>query len=554
MFCSECGLEINDTSIRFCPECGTKVDILEQQEIINGVIFTNISLLSARLKTSESNVVDIIQTFIERKRRFGVDYRLVDVGNYTFHKKNFLGIARTTRLKRDSSLNDYMDILTDVHHAAMEVDATERMLYLFIIGGSDVIPMPKVKHFLPEGTDVDIDTDMLWAYPYGAKMVEELENQNLFKYIPTYHVGRLPIAEDGKVEDLSSYLERDLDCSSGIPMNMAYGQCDPNWKRVSGAVSSSLAVEGYLPDLGHRLSSDCYSEGLILSPNIISQYVNKVLNTGASMYYFNLHGGEGYELRGYFGETLEKDNCYCVIEPEHLAQCTTSNIVFSEACYGGRFIGLDKKHSMMLSAISTETLAFVGSSRIAWGAIDACQDYTSNVVSLGYADVLANQFINNVLQGENVAEAFFEARSCLLKSCSDVIAAASVVEFNLYGDPTLKMDVGIGADVYKKSLVPAEAKVGCSIKTVVKKNKSILDQVREAVDLNIREIHSKVDEYLYSYYGIEPRPVSNIFKVQYANGNQELIFDYKTNNKVITGQLIVSAGLDGKVRKVCASK
>ena len=50
------------------------------------------------------------------------------------------------------------------------------------------------------------------------------------------------------------------------------------------------------------------------------------------------------------------------IEPEHMMTCEEPNIVISEACYGGRFIGLDKRHSMMLASLFTNTLAFVGSS------------------------------------------------------------------------------------------------------------------------------------------------------------------------------------------------
>ncbi len=549
MFCSECGLEINDPSIRFCPECGTRVDFGESET--SGVIFTHIGLLSERLHTDKSEVLRILSSFVERKRSTGVDYRLVDVGNYTFQKKEFLGFAKTARLKKDSPLKDYMDVLMDSHRAKEE-GATE-VQYLFIIGSSDIIPMPKVKHFVPNGIDNDIETDILWAYPYGAKMLEELENQNLFKYKPLYHVGRLPFAVDGTLRDLCDYLERDLNGSFGIPLYAAYGQCDPNWMRVSGAVSSILADECLLPDLSYRLSSDCCYEGLILSPKITSQTVGEVLDRNASIYYFNLHGGSGYESRGYFGNAVDGSWNGEVIVPEHMSACRMPNVVFSEACYGARFIGLDKNHSMMLSSLSAGTLVFVGSSRVAWGTTDTMQ---GDVMDMSHADVLAHQFLENVVKGATVAEAFFVARSVLLaaRPLGNLYTAASIVEFNLFGDPTLKMNVERRLEGLNVSLVHTDAVVGCTIEEVPKKEKSILDLVRGAVNLNIREIRQKVDEHLYSYYGIDPRPVNNIFKVKYADGTQELLFDYILRNAFLTQQMIVTVGLDGQIKKVYASK
>ncbi len=548
MFCSECGLEINDPSIRFCPECGTKVDFPEQE--MSGVIFTNVGLLSKRLRASETDVLGIISGFIERKREFGVDYRLVDAGNYTYRKKDFLGFGRTARLKKDSPLKDYMEILMDVHRV-MEEEGKTGMQYLFIIGGSDVIPMPKVRHFISDSIDDDIDTDILWSYPYGAKMLEELENLNLFAYDMLYHVGRLPIAEDGTIEDLCHYLERDLECSFGIPMRTAYGQSDPHWMKVSGAVASTLIDECYLPDL--RLPSDCCYEGLILSPNITSRNVDKVLDRNASIYLFNLHGSNGYESRGYFGGSLNGSWAGTVIEPEHMMLCKKPNVVFSEACYGARFIGLDKSHSMMLSSLFTGTMVFIGSSRVAWGLSDNTQ---SHDLDMGQADMLGHQFINGILKGATVSEAFLVARAVLLAVCRSgyPLAVASVIGFNLFGDPTLRMEVERSMEDADASLNHADVAVGCSIEKVAEKERSILDMVRGAVNSNITEIHQKVNEHLYAYYGIEPRPLNNIFKVKFKDGTEELLFDYILREAFLPEQMIVTADLDGRIKKIYSSK
>ncbi len=411
MFCSECGFKIEDSSIRFCPMCGTRIS--SPEFACSGIVFTNVNLLSESLRTDHSRVLNAISYFIDRKRDSGVEYKLVDVGNYTYQKKAFLGLNKTARLKKDSPISEYMDILRDVRNATEKEDS-EEIQYMFIIGGCDVIPMFKVKHFVPDGTDKDIDTDILWSYPYGTEVLEELQNQNLFKYKPLYLAGRLPMAEEGTIEDLCNYLERDIESSSGILMTAAYGQCDPNWMLVSDAVASTLGDKDYLQDLSHRLPPDLCYRGMLLSPNITTQNVNSVLNKNASFYYFNLHGSDGYESKGYFGYATDGTWGGSVIEPEQMMACEVPSIVFSEACYGARFIGMDKKHSMMLASLFTKALVFVGSSRIAWGALDAKQDVSSDTINIDYADILANQFIDHVLQGATVAEAFFMARSVLL--------------------------------------------------------------------------------------------------------------------------------------------
>ncbi len=554
MFCSECGFEINDPSIRFCPECGTQVE--DMYTAARGVIFTNISLLAARLHTDKTTVTNIISDYIERKCEAGICYRLVDVGDYTYSEAMFPGFRRTASLNQGSALKDYMDILIDVFNTAVE-EGEEDWQYLFIIGGIDIIPMPRVKHFVPNGSDRDIDTDILWSYPHRPNALKEIESQEIFAESPMYLVGRLPFAEGATVDDLRNYLSRSLDHNGGVPLTSSYGQCDPNWMTVSGSVVADLHREGYMPDMSRRLPADCWRWGLVLSPNVTAADVDKVINKHASLYYFNLHGSDGYEASGYYGAALGTHNCSLAIEPRHMAACDRPNIAISEACYGGRFIGMDKSHSMMLSSIYNQTLAFVGSSRIAWGAVDECQEQGTGTVNIDYADVLAYQFIGGIMQGATVAEAFFIARSVLLMSChpGDPYAAASVVEFNLYGDPTTFLDVDRDFDDMNKSLVSPNTKAGCTIEPVKSAGQSsILDMVRSYVDSNINEIHNKINDHLYMHYGIEPRPADDIFRLKYADGSQELVFGYNTPLLDSVQQLIVTSDPDGKVKKVCSSR
>ena len=529
MFCPECGNRIEDQNIHFCPECGARIEQESNTEkktpvkphpqgmSMHGLIFTNLDLLAEKTGTDEQSLMAIFNAFIRQKREYGISYKLVDAGNYTYRKSGFWGNSKKVHLKITSPLWDYMDILMDVHNGE-QAAGDEISQYLFIIGGSDIIPMPCIHHYIPnDSNDDSIDTDMLYAYPYGKEMIALLENQEAFTYDQLFFVGRLPLGEDASLEDLCGYLERDIDYSNGFPMNEAYGQCDPHWKKVSSYVANDLLNGNYFRDLSRHLSPDHYYNRLLLSPMVVEGNLHQVFHTNASLYYFNLHGGEGLESRGYAGVMLNKEEYGALpaIEPEHMMTCEEPNIVISEACYGGRFIGLDQHHSMLLASLFTNTLAFVGSSRVAWGAVDDASSPQSGV-SVSYADIIAGYFISAILQGYTVAEALFIARSAVLQGTvpGDPHAALTVVEFNLFGDPMTTMNVRTNLKsgnkiTSKTTLVDPNTKIGCTIEKIKteKGNGSILEQVRGAVNANIQQIHATIGQHLYASYGIKPRPM-----------------------------------------------
>ena len=577
MFCPECGNRIEDQNIHFCPECGARIEQESNTEkkapvkphpqgmSMHGLIFTNLGLLAEKTGTDEQSLMAIFDAFIRQKREYGISYKLVDAGNYTYRKSGFWGNSKKVHLKITSPLWDYMDILMDVHNGE-QAAGDEISQYLFIIGGSDIIPMPCIHHYIPnDSNDDSIDTDMLYAYPYGKEMITLLENQAAFTYDQLFFVGRLPLGEDASLEDLCGYLERDIDYSNGFPMNEAYGQCDPHWKKVSSYVANDLLNGNYFRDLSRYLSPDHYYNRLLLSPMVVEGNLHQVFHTNASLYYFNLHGGEGLESRGYAGVMLNKEEYGALpaIEPEHMMTCEEPNIVISEACYGGRFIGLDQHHSMMLASLFTNTLAFVGSSRVAWGAVDDASSPQSGV-SVSYADIIAGYFISAILQGYTVAEALFIARSAVLQGTvpGDPHAALTVVEFNLFGDPMTTMNVRTNLKSGNKAtsktpLVYPNTKIGCTIEKIKTEteNGSILEQVRGAVNANIQQIHATIGQHLYASYGIKPRPMEEVLKIKYSNGQEEMKFNYDlTSERQIPARFVVTTSSDGKIKSVYTTR
>lgn len=578
MYCPECGCKIEEGGVVFCPECGTKVyDTIVQQSFpneetvnekggvyANGIILTNVELLAEKMAVSPDAVQDLLVRFMDAKRQTGVSYRLVDAGNYTYSKKNFLGRSKTVHLKADSKLDDYMEILADVHNDELDKGFPESQ-YLFIIGGDDIIPMPCVPHYSKDVHDKTIDTDILYSYPYGSDMLALLESMEIFEYEPVFLVGRLPVSDDTTLSDLQSYLDRDVQNSEGIPLTEAYGQCDPHWKNVSATVATDLIGGGLFRDLEGSLPIGTYFRKLILSPEVNVSNVYQVFHPDASLLYFNLHGAEALESRGYFGESMLGE-MQCTLLPEHLATCRVPNVIMCEACYGARFIGMDKPHSMLLTSLYASSLLFVGSSRIAWGNVDPTVVLGYTPVAPFFADVIALEFMKGLLEGYTAGEAMLLARSMVFQQDDQGIpnTPATIVEFNLFGDPTLGLAISNKSRTTQKAIDKSIGRIkgsdyGCVMEKVemdsVIQSESVLQQVRQAVDANLSQIHDMVGCHLYAQYGISPRPASSIFRLNYANGKRELSFSYEMHaDSSIPITYIVRTSEKGEIKSVITTR
>lgn len=585
MYCPECGIRIDDESALFCAECGTRVrdevpemaagvdetsatndaDFIAQDNMAYGILLTNLTLLAQKLHVAKNEVERLIQAFISVKKEHGVAWRLVDAGDYTYYGNTGWGRQRTVRLGASDKLGAYMDILMDVHQYEQGNGLPESQ-YLFIIGGDDIIPMPCVRHYFPDpDLDKTIDTDLLYAYPYGEEMIGALESRQIFCYEPLFMVGRLPLAEDAVMNDLVGYLQRSIDHSHGIPVYGAYGQCDPHWKNVSVRVADDLIQSELLPNREGQFPPAWYYHRVMLSPEVVDTTVEQVLNTDATLYFFNLHGSDAREARGYFGVRMGERGGLQVIRPEHLAMLGQPNVVMTEACYGARFIGLDKAHSMLLTAMSAQTLAFVGSSRTSYGNVDPNRGATPQNVGIGLADVIAAAFMRALLQGYSVGQAFYAARCNVFKAGPDDLKTAlTLVEFNLFGDPTLGLAVPeykkmVADNLKKADLMATEEQIFCQVEAmkVAEPSKlSILNRVRSAVDSSIAQIRQSVADHLYACYGIEPRPADRVLAMRYADGREEMQFHYctPTEDKHVSCQYIVTTTKQGEIKNVYASR
>ncbi len=558
MFCPECGSNIGEELMNFCPECGAKVsDVFKDyaapsnppqqasapvavQEVkvscwMSGVVLTNIPLLAQKLETSTSKLTDAIEAFIKGKVKCGVKYELIDVANYKFRMR-----SKQASLKGGEQVSTYLEILKDAYDYAVK-QGDKKWRYLFIIGSTDIIPMPTIPHYKTGNfSDKDIDTDIIYGYAYGADLMEKLKSETIFHDPQIYAVGRLPVGEDTTMGEVKDYLERAVKHANGIAMKSAYGQCDPHWKKVSEQVTKDCQLNTWLRNLDGRLKSEVYYNRLMLTPYVDKDNVEQVFDSASTFYYYNLHGSAARSTSGYVGEYPPHQRKYATgITPQLMEACELPNVVMTESCYGARHIGLKKAESMVLSSIYGNTLVFLGSSRIAWGKVDSGQQEGAVKVSL--ADTMVLAFANTMLSARSAGVSLLRARQSVFnENRASAERAATLVEFNLFGDPTLSFAIAESKASNQDAVSniaggePTKYKVECLSEKGSGVVNSLLSMVRREVDRSLAEIQHKVGDHLYKHYGLPPRPVSQVLLITAPDGSKVLQFDYAETD---TGEL-----------------
>jgi len=548
-FCHNCGQKIENNE-RFCSNCGVQLCSEKESHTAHetnaankyGYILTNLTALGKKLKVNISQIKELLSLFISARRNENVYYECIDVSD--------------AGLSPQDCWEKHQKILAGKYRQSLYHE-NKKTIYVFIIGGDDIIPMPVVKHFRPTSNEKDIETDILYSFLSEPDTQQKLEKWELFQYPQTVHVGRLPLAADATWEHLENYLHRCvlLNQSKGIPLHQAYAQCDPHWKKVSIEVMKEIINSNCMPTYDPPIDPRFYYQHIFLTPDITVDIVDKVFNTDAQLYYFNMHGSNAPSVSGFLGQSIiEGQGASIGISPRELTRANKANIVVTEACYGAKYIQKKVNDSMLLSAVSRQTMIYIGSSRIAYGAVD--QPLQSSVLT-NNADIIAQVFMSEMLSGSTAGEALFKARSEVFKRTSEASAEnmLTVTEFNLFGDPSLKTSRTSEHSKASETdflIIPSAATTKCEIENLYEnKPSSILLAVRQLVNINLQHIREKIDKHLYEYYQIKPRELTHIFLNKYANGKKEYTYAYSLNEYT---RLLVNTSPQGEIMEILTSK
>lgn len=591
MFCWNCGTK-TDGDARFCPECGVRLgeesvpapaapnvpaspapvpagtlSVAEEKAAAKkrGFIFTNVGQLARKFGVPAEAVSGAFDDFIREKKRFGVHYELIDVGDYAFRCD-----SRRVSLAAQNGVVDFLDVLLDAHNAEVRRGEPEST-YLFIVGGHDTIPMPQGPYYFQGAGDATTDADLLYAFPYGKDAVAALHSAKIFAYDALFFVGRLPFASDSTFGDFAGYLSRAAQNGAGVPVRKAHAQFDPHFRaKLAG---TALRERSLLPPppCGHDDVRFFYDDGFYTTPHVSADdgTLDGLLDRETAFLYFLMHGSNALELSGFYGENADRTGAARGMCPAAAASLRRPNVIVTEACYGARFIHYDKAHSMLVSALSAETLIYLGSSRTALGSLEG---------PLCNADLLAKNFMENLFGGNDAGTAFFNARQGFFSGeiSPTVGDFTTILEFNLFGDPTLGVRFDEGAEtcsaprVPAKESVPAQSSVPASPKAMAPDSarlgfseeklfaadgnagkKSLLEQVRSQVNANLARIRDDVNRHLYENFGVKPRELSGVFRVRYADGREELNLSYDLGGADgFSSRMFVAADSRGNVKSV----
>lgn len=325
----------------------------------------------------------------------------------------------------DPGQPDQVKALIDALEGRLE---DRRIAYLLIVGGESIVPF----HKLPNPID-DQDEQVLSDNPYASRDADY--------FIPDRAVGRLPDGKGEGVEFLRALIRTAIEGHRAAASR----------KGLLDAIAQALRREEPLARNGHgfgysasiwrkasRLVFETIGEGrhLRISPPLSYQELKVAAPPRFS--YFNLHGVEdGPNWYGQRDALFPADYPLfpLALRPQDLSADTYSgSIVLSEACYGAYVTGKSSAESIALRLLALGALAFVGSTRVSYGAI---------APPLVCADLIGRYFWAGLLGRLSVGEALLYAKVSLAREMQqrqgylDGEDQKTLLSFVLYGDPAL---------------------------------------------------------------------------------------------------------------------
>lgn len=331
------------------------------------------------------------------------------------------------------------------------VEADRAAAYFLLVGGDDIVPF----HPLPDPSD-DEDEFLLSDHPYAYSGSDHLSFERA--------LGRIP---DGASRN-PAFLLRLITAATEAhqpPQEGSPGRWDSIWQafgRWIGRTGSErpLTSFGYSASIWRHAAREVFStigqaSDLRTSPPLTSDDMPPLGPIAPRFSYFNLHGMR--DSAYWYGQ---RDPTYAASYPLFPVAIAPDNIpvaphpegvVFSEACYGAYVLNKDQMSSLALRFLAAQALGVVGSTALAYGAIDT---------PLMGADLLAKAFWERVKAGCPQGEALRLAKRALIQEMLarqgylDPEDEKTILSFVLYGDPTLVIRP-LGVDAIARMLPEA---------------------------------------------------------------------------------------------------
>lgn len=437
---------------------------------------------------------------------------------------------------------------------------------LFILGGDDVVPMPKINNPIKMYREF-LDSDM--AYCFDGTTVRA----NLNDYVslkPRFAVGRLPLCREWGLGGLVSYLN---DCvelaATGIPIRGAAMTTTQSWLRASDEMMKGIPTvslsEEYVP-LNNRM---------IVSPDLDTEYkewydgyVHELKKIDFLV--CNLHGSFCKEEPLFVGEDMAGTK-YFATQPQMMSE-TAPYIFNTVACFGGRFnpvtyldgsyIDYDIQESMMMSALINGTMLYCGSCDAALGC--------SKMGGARCSELMMKLYNIYLHKGIPAGMALIKAKQDYYRTCHDKDgnedAMFTMLEFNLFGCPILSMQPKkidgeptlLGRPIDETSRVRYRPKTMEVVFDGAHNADDIHAYVRGLVDRNLSIIRQKVETEVYRRLGLGKDNLQQIMRVSQDNNMLGYQFIYvwtpQQSYRGFRTYYFVDTDTNGDIVKVIQSK
>lgn len=570
---------LSDSSPQYTVQPAQSLFHWEDGERPRGIIFTDTGALA---KKSYGAIVDkcgdfreliyekVLNPVMEMYRRMGVEYVVLDM--YERQYARFID--------QDRSWNQYHKAL-DAFCKVNGIDDNAQY-GLFIIGGMDVIPMATFKNprvpdeYRERGIQAlehDLDTDTPYAYPCDRVVFDNgfLDFDTLLKNDDIrFHVGRLPL-ETGMlktdvISDLAEYFNKLFKHGYGTPVkNVLYAAAELFYGSAKGETNG-------LPLITNMTKEGLVYDGLFKSPGLDladenlehNADYNKLL-PDADILMFDTHSGPGNNEIGasFSGESLDRESrgqiAFC---PSKFHE-TNARILAATCCYGARFNGYDRPLSAVLTAMyESNIITYLGSTRSAIGSL------VSDV--LGGIELGIYYFVHYLLQGLSAGLAWNKSRYDMIYNiaaeCDVAVDMLTFLEFNVFGDPLMcyapieeYQDLGSLGILSKDPGQNVTKSLNLSTLRHYKMEQdfshpSLLNMVRSITNSNLRQIHDKVSEILYSKYRVEPRSLQCIQSYTTDSGQKGYTMTYFTKGDCFAQTVFVDTDWEGDIRNIYVSK
>jgi hypothetical protein len=370
-------------------------------------------------------------------------------------------------------------------------------------------------------------------------------------------------------EDLQAYfnISNMVSEDGGIAIGRAVMTSNYDWIPASREMSRNLPTE-------HMDNEDeVVLDNMFLSPSIMEdmdeelaeQYYGKL--SEADMLVFNLHGACDPEDSGFYSSGL-------AFSIDMLKE-SNARIFNTVACWGGRYIKYKREQSMLLSAMyGGGVLLYSGSCVPAMGKCGNFQhDETWRIQPAAYSETFMGRFAEYECLGTMTAgEAFLKAKCDYYNTSrqieEDEVTLATVLMFNLYGNPKLRTCPNVealadiqeedGSKFVRMPFRKMKRTILMKIQNQKTGTKSLIEEVRGLVDSNLRFIHDTITQNLYQQLGVEPRELFCVerYETTDAQGLPEKGYLYNYQRQIGPVTTMIRARLDerGKLLDAIQSK